>query len=229
MMLMPGIASPRVPLQIRLFISITVALVLTPLLFSQMPSGFQNYSFLTIARLIIAELGLGVMIGLIGRVFFLALQFLATGISNFVGVGTMASPAIEETEPAPVIANFITLMAVILLFAADLHLEFIQALMDSYVALPVTQVFNAEYSLGRIQTTLTTATVLALQISAPFVIFSILINFTFGLVNKLTPQIPVYFISLPFVVCGGLFVLYFTLHDFLIIFIRTFSTWLAHG
>ena len=228
-MLMPGISSPRVPLQIRLFISITVALVLAPLLFSQMPTGFKDYSFLKIAELIAAELGLGIMIGLIGRVFFLALQFLATGISNFVGVGTMAAPAIEENEPAPIIANFITLMAVILLFAADLHLEFIQALMESYVALPITQVFLAEYSLGRIQATLTTATILALQISAPFIIFSIIINFTFGLVNKLTPQIPVYFISLPFVICGGLFVLYFTLHDFLLIFIQSFSAWLAHG
>ena len=228
-MLMPGISSPRVPLQIRLFISITVALVLAPLLFSQMPTGFKDYNFLKIAELIAAELGLGIMIGLIGRVFFLALQFLATGISNFVGVGTMAAPAIEENEPAPIIANFITLMAVILLFAADLHLEFIQALMESYVALPITQVFLAEYSLGRIQATLTTATILALQISAPFIIFSIIINFTFGLVNKLTPQIPVYFISLPFVICGGLFVLYFTLHDFLLIFIQSFSAWLAHG
>ena len=56
-----------------------------------------------------------------------------------------------------------------------------------------------------------------------------IVNFAFGLTNKLTPQIPVYFISLPFVIAGGLFVLYFTLGEFLGVFVQSFSLWLANG
>ena len=41
--------------------------------------------------------------------------------------------------------------------------------------------------------------------------------------------IPVYFISLPFVIAGGLFVLYFTIGEFLGVFVESFSLWLANG
>ena len=68
-----------------------------------------------------------------------------------------------------------------------------------------------------------------MQISAPFIIYSVSINVLFGIINKLTPQIAVYFVSLPFVVFGGLFVLYFTLGELLTIFTKAFSKWLING
>jgi flagellar biosynthetic protein FliR len=51
----------------------------------------------------------------------------------------------------------------------------------------------------------------------------------FGIINKLTPQIPVYFISQPFVLAGGFLLVYFTVAEFLQIFIAAFSSWLRHG
>ena len=44
---------------------------------------------------------------------------------------------------------------------------------------------------------------LALRIASPFIIYSVIVNLAIGLTNKLTPTIPVYFISLPFVLFGG--------------------------
>ena len=52
-------------------------------------------------------------------------------------------------------------------------------------------------------------------------------NFSFGLVNKMTPQIPVYFISLPFLIAGGLFLTYSILIQMLPTFLKGFSDWLA--
>ena len=40
-------------------------------------------------------------------------------------------------------------------------------------------------------------------------------NLAIGLLNKLTPQIPIYFISLPFVITGGLILTYFGITTFL--------------
>jgi flagellar biosynthesis protein FliR len=71
--------------------------------------------------------------------------------------------------------------------------------------------------------------VLALQISSPFIIYALLINFMIGLANKLTPQVPVYFISVPFVLAGGFFILYLTIGDALRFFMLGFMGWLARG
>jgi flagellar biosynthetic protein FliR len=45
----------------------------------------------------------------------------------------------------------------------------------------------------------------------------------------LTPQIPVYFISMPFVVAGGLLLLYFVSKQFFELFITGFAAWLTRG
>jgi flagellar biosynthetic protein FliR len=61
------------------------------------------------------------------------------------------------------------------------------------------------------------------------VIYGLIINLLFGLANKLIPQIPVYFISMPFVIAGGILLLYFTIAEFLTLFTAGFMTWLARG
>jgi flagellar biosynthetic protein FliR len=47
--------------------------------------------------------------------------------------------------------------------------------------------------------------------------------------NKFTPQIAVYFVSLPFVIFGGMVLLYLTIGEILTIFIKTFGNWLVTG
>jgi len=57
-----------------------------------------------------------------------------------------------------------------------------------------------------------------LRLGSPFVAYSLLVNLTIGFVNKLVPQIPVYFISLPFVIAGGLTIFYFAIGTMLSLF-----------
>jgi flagellar biosynthesis protein FliR len=42
-------------------------------------------------------------------------------------------------------------------------------------------------------------------------------------------QIPVYFLATPFVMLGGLLVMYFAAHDYVLLFMEAFSTWLRNG
>jgi flagellar biosynthetic protein FliR len=56
-----------------------------------------------------------------------------------------------------------------------------------------------------------------------------IINFLFGIMNKLAPQIPVYFVSFPFVLAGGLLLFYFTFTEILRLFMRGFETFLVNG
>ena len=47
-------------------------------------------------------------------------------------------------------------------------------------------------------------------------------NLTIGFINKLAPQIPVYFISLPFVIAGSLIMMYFGIGMMLSLFVDGF-------
>lgn len=229
LMLMPGFSSSRVPVQIRLFLAIAITLAMTPLVLPKLPPTLGNPGAPMLMAYIVSETTTGAMIGLLGRFFFLALQFMGTAIAMFMGYQNTPDAAIEEAEPAPAVASLITITATVLIFVTDMHWEIFRALLDSYGALPVTERFPVQDGLAKLSDALGDAFYLALKISAPFVIYSLLVNFMFGIVNKLTPQVPVYFISMPFVLAGGLILLYFAFSEFVRLFLTEFSSWLIAG
>lgn len=227
LMLMPGFSSPRVPVNIRLLIALAVTLALTPLLVGEAGRALPNSSLSTVLPVVVSELLIGMMIGLLGRIFMLALQTLSTAVAMSIGFGNMFGAPIEDFEPAAPLVSLITFSATVLIFLTDQHWEIFRALAASYAALPVTEGFRAQFSLVQVADSLSDAFYLALRLSAPFIIYSVIVNLAIGLTNKLTPQIPIYFISLPFVLAGGLFLLYFTIGEYLQLFIAGFSSWLV--
>ena len=229
LMFMPGFSSSRIPVQPRLFLTVATTLALAPLLLPTLGNTLAGFSPLHGFRILVSETLIGITIGLMGRIFFLALDFVGTAIASFVGFSNVPGIPLESAEPNPTIAALITLTALTLFFITDLHWEVLRGLVASYRVIPVAEGYSAQFGLVQFTEALTKAFLLALQISAPFIIYSVAINVLFGIINKLTPQIAVYFVSLPFVVFGGLFVLYFTLGELLTIFIKGFSKWLING
>src|SRR5262245_52668475 len=78
LMLMPGFASSRVPVQVRLFVAVSVTLALTPLLLPTVNAAVPRLEPPLMLRLIVSETLVGGLIGLIGRLFYMALQFMAS-------------------------------------------------------------------------------------------------------------------------------------------------------
>ena len=94
------------------------------------------------------------------------------------------------------IASFITLSALCLFFISDLHLEVFRALLSSYSAIPVDGIFQPATAMVNLTDTLSKAFLSTIRIAAPFIVFAVVVNIAVGLINKLTPSIPVYFISI---------------------------------
>lgn len=229
LMLMPGFSSSRVPVQVRLFIAVSVTLALTPLLLPTVNAAVPNLEPITVMRLIVSETLIGGLIGLIGRLFYMALQFMASAAAQLAGFNPVGGVPIEDTESLPPLATFITLTATVLLFVTDQHWEVLRALLASYSVLPVSEPMAPDLGLARLADAFSSTFILALQISSPFIVYALIINLMVGIANKMVPQIPVYFISMPFVLAGGLLLLYFTIGEALRLFIAGFIGWLARG
>ncbi|MBP0588071.1 flagellar biosynthetic protein FliR, partial [Mycobacterium tuberculosis] len=75
-LIMPGISSPRIPMQIRLFLALTCSLMVVPLVFKQM-APVANAAPLVLMRIILIEAVVGALIGILARMYFWALQFMA--------------------------------------------------------------------------------------------------------------------------------------------------------
>jgi flagellar biosynthetic protein FliR len=216
-MLMPGLSSARVPLQVRLFVAIAATGALLMHEWDRI-APFATRNPVVLLALVASEVMIGVLIGLLARLYTMALQFMASAIATLIGFGGVGGMGIEESEPEGPLGSIITFSALMLLFVFDFHHEIIKALVMSYELAPVSTVFNPQVALIDVTDTLSESFMVIIRLGSPFLAYAILVNLAIGFVNKLVPQIPVYFISLPFVVAGGLIMLYFAIPTLLSLF-----------
>ena len=228
LLVVPGFSSPRVSVRARLFIAVAVSLSLTPLLLAGIEPVVASATPVALLGVIGSESLKGVLIGLLGRFFFLALDTMTTAISLSIGLtATFGNPADEEQTPT--VVSLVSLAAVLLIFVTDLHWEIFRGLAASYGVLPVKQGFDPRVGLTQLVDDATRTFQFTLRIAAPFLVFSVIANFAIGLVNKLVPQIPVTFLAPPFLLAGGLLILYFAARPMLGLFIDVFGGWLRTG
>lgn len=228
-MVVPGFSSNRIPLQTRLFIGLAVSLALSPVLLGSIHSRLANQLPAIMLWWIISELLTGLLIGLLGRGYFVALQTLLVAAAMALGFGSIPGAPMDDTEPLPAISSFIMMTATAILFLSDLHWELFRGLIASYSRIELGRGFGTQVSLVQLTDQIGAAFVLALRISSPFILYSVVVNLAVGLTNKLTPQIPVYFLATPFVMIGGLFVMYFSAQDYVLLFMEAFAAWLRDG
>jgi flagellar biosynthesis protein FliR len=229
LMILPGVGSARIPVRVRLFMAVAATLALTPLLSKAVEPLVADGAPAALLRSIGSELVIGFLIGLLGRLFFEALRTIAVAVTQAIGLAGMPGSGIEDEEPLPPIAALLSMTAVTLMFVTDQHWMILRGLVDSYQTIPADGGFNMQTSLIDMVDQLTAVFVVALRLGSPFIAYSIVVNFAVGLANKLTPQIPVYFIALPFVLAGGLLLLAVTAHEFIANFIAAFGAWLSQG
>jgi flagellar biosynthesis protein FliR len=225
LMLAPGFSSAQIPAQVRLFVALAVTLTLTPLLLERVPGAALGDDPILTLRVVAVESLVGGMIGVLARLFYFALEALAIGAATMLGFASPSGFQIESDETMAPLATLISFAAIALLFAANLHWELLRGLVTSYDVVPVGADFNARLALKQIADALGEA----LRIASPYVIYALVVNLALALVNRLTPQVQVFFVATPFVAAGGLMLLYFTIKPAIEAFISGFGVWLISG
>jgi flagellar biosynthetic protein FliR len=224
LMVAPGFSNSQVPTRIRLYLAIAVSLALSPMLLADVKPLLADAGVAKLLGVFFGELARGLLIGLIARLLFMALQFIAVGITQLIGLSAMPGAELPDQQE-PALATLFSIGTATLMFVTGLHAELIRGLVDSYRALPPGAGLAVRPALAEIADKGGAAFLAALRIGAPFIAYSVLVNFAVGVTNKLVPQIPVYFIATPFVMLGGLFLLLLSLHDVMSYFIATLDTW----
>jgi len=225
LMLSPGFGTSRVPARVRLYLAIALALAAAP--------SVLDGSKIELARgglllgFVVAECIVGAVVGLVCRIYIAALEFMMSAVANYVGLNGLAA-GIDTEEPAPALATLVTLTATLLILILDFHHVLIRTVLDSYGRIPLGVMVEPEFGLRLLGQTLNVAFMISLQVTGPFIVYGILVNVLFGILGKLIPQVPSYFVSLPFLLMGGLFFLYLMVPEMLKIYFDAFSTTLSN-
>jgi len=228
-MVLPGMSSARVSPQIRILVALAVSVAVAAFVAPTLHLLLANPSALLLMRLIISEIVIGTFFGLLARFYILALEFIVSGIGMSIGFGGMLGANIDGFEMQSALTAFMSFSALLILFILDFHHLVITALLGSYDIMPLEQFPSVRLLLVNLVDVLRESFIVALRLGSPFIGFAIIVNLTVGLLNKLAVQIPIYFISLPFVLALGLTILYFAAPYLLSQFGQSFPTTFTLG
>ena len=222
-MLMPGFSSARLPMQIRLFLSLALSMAILPMLWDTIyPKA--NTDAATFGLLIASETLVGAVFGLIARLYTAGLQFAGTAIATSIAFNGPPGADIMEDATENQLTSMLTLAGLLVLLMLNFHHVVIKALIDSYTSIPLAAGMDPRRVLITLTDTLSATFMIVLRLMSPFLLYSIMFNFAIGMINKMAPQIPVYFISTPYALMGGIFLLYLSIASILDQFVKGFAT-----
>ena len=146
-------------------------------------------------------------------------------------IGFNAPPAADVLEDTAEnqLTNLISFAGLMVLFMLDFHHVILASIVDSYKVMPLGVGFDPQGVLITLTNALETTFYIMLRLASPFIIYGLLFNLAIGMVNKLAPQMPLYFISLPYLIMGGMFLLYLGIAAMLKLFADGFGPMMQGG
>jgi flagellar biosynthetic protein FliR len=201
-MTMPGLGDQGAPMQVRLAFAVLMALVVTPAVYSLLPTIPSDLGDL--AGDVVREVLIGLAIGAILRTFLatMAIAGEVISIQTTLSFAQTANPSTSQQNTT--LATFLTLLATVLIMATDLHQLFIGALVRSYTLFPFGHATPVRDFATLGVRTLADAFAMAIQLTAPILVFSLIFNIATGLVGRAMPHFQIFFAASPLNVLLGL-------------------------
>jgi flagellar biosynthesis protein FliR len=222
-MLLPGLGEMSVPRRVRLILALVLTATLLPL--HRTAYVVDLASFGPVLTMLGQEIFIGLVLGITARLMISALQVAGFVIAQQLGLGfaTAVDPT-QGGQQGVLVANFLTILGVTLIFATDLHHLVIAALHDSYslfkpgeipligdVAALTTQTFAMAFKIG-------------IQLAGPFLVFGLLFNLGLGVLSRLMPQMQVFFVAMPISILAGLLILLVVIGALMTVFLGSMET-----
>ncbi|MFM8747612.1 MAG: flagellar biosynthetic protein FliR [Aestuariivirga sp.] len=228
-MFAPGLSSLRIPVQIRLFVTLGVTAAISPVLFPELSEAVRSASSNERVFMIFTETLIGSAIGLMARFFLMALQFAATAISNFIGLAGIPGLALEDGDTGSPLATLVSSAAVVLIMTMGLHIEMLKGVIESYNVIPIRQQLPIEAITANLLKAAAETWLLALRLCGPFLLYGVVVNFALGLGNRFAQQISVYHATTGAVILGGFLLFYLMWIDWILIFLGAYQAWVRSG
>jgi flagellar biosynthetic protein FliR len=209
LMLLPGFGEVFIPARIRLLLAVGITVVITPVVGDYIPATPDGP--LRMFAVLGHEIAVGLFLGAIARAMIASLHMAGViiGFQTSLANAHLFDPL--NAGQGSLVGSFLNVLGVFLIFATDLHHLMLIAVIDSYslfvpgAALPIGDFSDTA---ARV---IAQSFVLAMQISAPFIVMGMLFYLGLGLLTRLMPQVQVFFIAIPVQLFLGFLVMAATL------------------
>ncbi len=204
-MMLPALGETSVPPRVRLFLSLSISLIIYGLIRTTIP--IMPVSPVALGVLLVCEVLVGVMMGLSIRLLVSSLHIAGTVMAMQSGLAMAQAFDPAQGGQSSLVATFMTLLGVTLVFVTDLHHLMISAMYNSYNLFPI----GGEIIVGGfaelITETVANAFKLGIQMAAPIIVYALVFNAGLGVIARLVPSLQVFFVAIPINITMGFVIL----------------------
>ncbi len=221
LMLLPGFGEVFVMPRARLLLAIALTVIVTPLVAPGLPA--LPASPLRLFLIFGGELVVGMFLGTLVRVMISALHVAGTiiGFQSSLSNATLFDPT--ESTQGSMVGTFLGMLGVVIVFVADLHHQMLEAIVDSYAVFPPGEALPWGDFSATISNLIAHAFGLGMQLAAPFLVVGLVFYLGLGLVNRLMPQVQIFFIAMPLQIGLAFFVMTITISATMLWFLQDFQ------
>ncbi|HHY97481.1 MAG TPA: flagellar type III secretion system protein FliR [Firmicutes bacterium] len=199
----PIFGSFSIPVRIRVIIALALAGIMTPLL--HMKSVGWDGQPLSLALMVLDEIGVGLVIGFASALFILATQLAGQFIDLQIGFGFVNVVDPVSMRQVTIMGQVAYLLGTLIFLAIDGHHLLISAIAKSYeIVPPGTGVIFPAIKAGLLEL-FSGAFAIGFKIASPVIVALLLVDAAMGILARTVPQMNVFIVGFPLKIVGGLF------------------------
>ncbi|MFC4270519.1 flagellar type III secretion system protein FliR [Sneathiella chungangensis] len=194
-MVVPGFGEAFIPPRVRLAVALGVSFIVLPFAIDQLPG--EPATPIELLLLLVGEMVIGLVMGGILRLLLSSLHIAGTIIAQQSGLAAAQFFDPAQMTQGAITSTFMTLMGLTMIFVTDMHHLFIEGTFATYRLFPAGQVPDFGSISQLITDFVQQSFLLGFQMSAPFLVFGITFYMGIGLINRLMPQVQIFFVAMP--------------------------------
>ncbi|GGJ96176.1 type III secretion system export apparatus subunit SctT [Luteimonas terricola] len=196
-LMLPLMTQQTVPAMVRNSFMVSLGIIVLPIALAGLP--MDNLGTIEWPLIVLKEIFIGVAIGFCFGIVFWAVAAVGSVIDTQVGMSMAQVFDPIQGHQVTLHGEFLSQLATWLFMASGAFLVFLDLLMGSYVLWPVASYFpnlpaaGMNLFVGQFDYMMTTVLVMA----APVMVVMLVIDLSFGLVNRYAPQLNVFALTMP--------------------------------
>jgi flagellar biosynthetic protein FliR len=210
----PVTSGPQFPARTKVALALFITIVIAPTLPALPAIDPASWGGLAaLAR----ELAIGLVLGFMMRLVFIAVEMAAEIIGMQMGLGFAQFYDVQLAAPVPVLGRFFGLAATLAFLAIDGHLLLLSVLAETFKTMPVGGGMQASFW----QTVAATGgffVYAALSLALPVIAALLVTNLALGVLSRAAPQLNIFAIGFPVTLMLGFAAVLFAIPYFLPVF-----------
>jgi flagellar biosynthetic protein FliR len=211
LIIVPFFGGEAVPSRVKVATAMALVIVVYPSLTAAIPTDGSPLPFgpIGFTALIVKEAFVGFTLGYVATSVFEAIQVAGRVIDLQRGstMSELFAPQLQERVSE--LGQFKLQFAIVIFLTIGAHHLFISALLQSFILIPATGFPNMGQGWSPTLAFLTELTgmmlMIGVQLATPAVLVLLMTDLFFGLINRVSPQINVFFLSLPVKMLVGIY------------------------